>query len=329
MRRREFIAGLGSAAAWPITTYAQQTARIRRIGALSGQSANDPRSKINMDSFIAGLAELGWRDGVNVRIEKRWSEAKADRLQPLAKELVELRPDVLLSTTTPVTATLKRESGDIPIVFVVVSDPIGMGFVDNLARPGGNITGFLNIEAGMGGKWLELLREIAPQIKRAGIMFNPDTAPGRGKFLLPSFEDAAKKLAIEPMTFEVRNDAEIEDAISKLGARQAGVVSMTDAFLNVHRRTIISSAARSNVPAIFDNYVFVQDGGLMSYGPDYKNEMRRAAGYVDRILRGAKPAELPVQVPTKWELQINLTTAKALGLTIPETLLATADEVIQ
>jgi putative ABC transport system substrate-binding protein len=329
MKRREFIAGLGGAMAWPLAVRAQQRDRVRRVGALIGWSQNDPGFQSFVDAFVAGLSQFGWRDGVNARIEQKWTGAKADRTQPLAQELVELQPDVILAVTTPVTAALIRETSKIPIVFVVVSDPIGAGFVASLPRPGGGVTGFINIEGGMGGKWFELLKEIAPHIKRAAIMFNPDTAPGRGKFFLPSFEAAARSAAIESITMEVRSDTEIEAAISNLGRQQAGLVAMTDSFLAVHRGIIISSTARNNVPMITDWEAFVRDGGLMSYGPNYPDMFRRAAGHVDRILRGTKPAELPVEVPTKWDFFINGRTAEALGLIIPETLLATADGVMQ
>jgi putative ABC transport system substrate-binding protein len=234
-----------------------------------------------------------------------------------------------LAGTTPATAALHRETSTIPIVFGAVSDPVGAGFVTNLSRPGGNITGFINVESSLGGKWLGLLKEIAPDIKRAAIMFNPDTAPGGGSYFLGSFEAAARTLSIEPNTVHVRSVADIEMAITSLGHQQAGLVLMTDSFLGVRHQTIIALAAREKVPAIFEPSFFVKNGGLLSYGVDYADIFRRAAGHVDRILRGAKPADLPVEFPTKFELLINLKTAKALGLEVPPTLLARADEVIE
>ena len=326
IKRREFIAGLGSAAAWQAVARAQQTRRVRRVGVLFGWSQSDARDRAHLVAFIAGLAERGWRD--SLRIEERWTEGNSDRARVLAKELVELQPDVILASTTPVAAALMHETHEIPIVFTVVSDPVGAGFVANLSRPGGNLTGFINIEAAMGGKWLDLLREMAPGTKRAGLMFNPDTAPGGGSYFMPSFEAAAQKWKIEPIKLAVRSDAEIENAIGGL-SHDGVVIAMTDSFMNVHRGTIISSMLRNKVPTIMDFDAFVRGGGLISYGPRYDDMFPLAAGYVDRILKGEKPADLPVQAPTKYETVINLKTAKSLGLTIPETLLATADEVIQ
>jgi putative ABC transport system substrate-binding protein len=333
MRRREFIAGLGGAASapalWPLAARAQQGERVRRIGVLMGWSENDPEARFNFAAFVLRMAQLGWVEGRNLRIDQRWTNADVDRARAFAKELVALAPDVILAGTTPVTAALSRETGEIPIVFAVVSDPVGAGFVAGLARPGGNVTGFINVEAAMGGKWLALLKEIAPQIKRAAIMFNPDTAPGGGSYFLGSFEAAARSLAVETVTARVRSDADIETAIGSLGRDRAGLVLMTDSFIGIRQPAIISIAARNNVPAIFEVAGFARSGGLMSYGPNLADIFRRAAGHVDRILRGAKPADLPAEVPTKFDLVINLKTAKALGLSVPLTLLATADEVIE
>jgi len=272
---------------------------------------------------------LGWIDGRNLRIEQRWTSADLNRTSTFAKELVAAHPDIVLTSTTPATAALKRESSAIPIVFTIVSDPVGAGFVPGLPRPGGNMTGFTQTDAGMAGKWLGLLKEIAPGINRAGIIFNPDTAPGGGQFFLGSFEASAKALAVESIALPVRSDAEIEAAITGLGREQAGLAAMDDSFVRVHGPTIISSSARNNVPAIFSGLGFVREGGLISYAADFTDVFRRAAGYVDRILRGEKPADLPVQTPTKFETGINLKTAKALRLTVPPSLLATADEVIE
>jgi putative ABC transport system substrate-binding protein len=329
MKRRKFITLLGGAAAWPLAARAQQ-AGIRRIGVLMGWAENDPEAKSDLAAFVQGLEQLGWAGGRNLRIDYRWAGGNADLMRTFAKELVELQPDVILANTTPVTAALQRETHTIPIVFVIVSDPVGAGFLASLPRPGGNITGFINIESSLGGKWLELLIEIAPRVKRAAIMFNPDTAPAGGSYFLAPFEAAARSFAAEPITAPVRSDAEIERVITQLGREQgSGLVLMTDGFIFVHRKSIISLAARNNVPAIYAESVSAKDGGLLSLGANYLDVFRRAAPYIDRILRGEKPADLPVQVPTRFELVINLKTAKALGLTVPPSLLARADEVIE
>jgi putative tryptophan/tyrosine transport system substrate-binding protein len=332
VRRRDFIKVICvSAAAWPLTARAQLGDRMRRVGVLMASDENDPQTRGWLSSFMQGLAELGWTDGRTVRIDVRWAAGSVDRMRTFAKELVELQPDLILADTTPVTAALQRETSTIPIVFVLVSDPVGAGFVVGLARPGGNITGFTtNIEgAAFGGKWLEMLKEIAPRVTRVAIMFNPDTAPGGGAYFLGPFETAARSLAIEPITSRVGSDAEIETVIASLGREQAGLVIMADSFMLVHRGTVISQAARNHVPAVGADFpMFAREGGLLSYGSNLSDIFRRAAPYVDRILRGAKPGELPVQAPTKYELVINLKTAKALGLTIPDKLISTADEVI-
>jgi putative ABC transport system substrate-binding protein len=247
-----------------------------------------------------------------------------------AKELVDLQPEVILASTTPVTAALQRETRTIPIVFAGVTDPVGDGFVAGLPRPGGNITGFMDEEAAMAGKSLQLLTEIAPGVKRAAIMFNPDTAPGGGSYFLPSFESASQSLKVAPIVAPVHSDAEIETVITSLGRESGGcLVIQPDAFMIVHRAPVILLAARNNVPAVYPRSTYVRDGGLLSYGPDGVDYFRRAALYVDRILRGAKPAELPVQLPVKFEMAINLKTAKALGLTVPQSILLRADEVIE
>jgi ABC-type uncharacterized transport system substrate-binding protein len=330
LKRREFITLVsGAAVVWPVAARAQQRERMRRIGVLMGWSQNDLyRSWV--DVFVQGLAQLGWVDGRNVQIDVRWAGGDVGLMGTFAKELSELQPDVIFAGTTPVTAALQRETRTIPIVFVVVSDPIGAGFVAGLPRPGGNITGFINAEATMGGKWLEILKEIAPDVKRAGIMFNPDTAPGGGTYFLGAFEAAARSLAVEPIVLRVHNDAEIETGTVSLGHKQAGLVIMTDSFMAVHQATVISSTARNNVPTMgADLQSFAREGGLLSYGANFPDIFRRAAPYIDRILRGANPAELPVQVPTKYDLVINLKTAKALGLIVPDKLLALADQVIE
>ena len=327
MRRREFIAGVAGVATLPIAAHAQQL-QTKRVGVIMGWSESDPELRADLATFFLELARLGWVEGRNLHVERRWTNGEFVRIAPLAKELVALQPDVILSGTTPVTAALHRETRTIPIVFAVVSDPVGDGFVASLARPGGNITGFINVEGTLGGKWLQLLKEIAPSIKRAAIMFNPDTAPGNGRYFLPSFEAAARILAVDPVITPVRSDAEIENAIIGLGRERAGLVMMTDVFMAVHRGSVISAAARNNVPAIFETS-FAREGGLMSYGAIFSDIFRRSASHVDRILRGMKPADLPVEVPVRFALVINLKTAKTLGLTVPPTLLAIADEVIE
>jgi ABC-type uncharacterized transport system substrate-binding protein len=331
MKRRQFITMLGGAAvAWPMAARAQQPERVRRIAVLMGWSENNSEFHSWIDTFVQGLAQLGWGDSRNVQIDVRWSGGDLGRARIFAKEIVKLQPDVIFAATTPVTAALQEETRTIPIVFVIVSDPVGAGFVAGLPRPGGNITGFINVEAGMGGKWLEMLKEIAPRINWAALMFNPDTAPGGGTYFLRSFEAAAQSLAVEPIIIRVRSDAEIEAGVASLGREKAGLVVMTDAFMGNHQATVISATARNNVPAIgADLQSFAKEGGLLSYGANFPDIFRRAAPYVDRILRGANPADLPVQSPTKFELIINLRTAKALGLDVPPTLLARADEVIE
>jgi putative ABC transport system substrate-binding protein len=328
MNRREIIAGLGSAAAWPVVARAQQRERMRRIGVLAPYDENDPEGKRRLSAFMQGFADLGWIDRDNVQMDLRWAGADINRTRTLARELVGLQPDILLALAVPATIALQRETRTIPIVFITVGDPVALGIVARLDRPSGNITGFGISEPSLGGKWLELLSEIAPGLKRAAIMFNPDTAPLSA--FMPSFETAARSLKLVPSTAHVHSDVEIETAIMALGREAGGgLVVMPDVFMTQHRAQIILAATRNNVPAVYSQSAFVRDGGLISYGVDRVDLFRRAATYVDRILRGEKPAELPVQLPTKFEVAVNLKTAKALGLTIPETLLATADEVIQ
>jgi putative tryptophan/tyrosine transport system substrate-binding protein len=324
MRRREFIAGLGSAAGWPLAAWAQQGDRVRRIGVLQPYDV-DLVGKAQFSAFTQALAALGWTDGRNVRIDLRWEGAE---IPARAEELVGLQPDIILTNSTPMTVAIQRETRTIPIVFVNVSDPVASGIVASLNRPGGNITGFANFEATMGGKWLELLSEIAPGLKRAAIMGNPDTAPVSA--IMPSFEAAARSLKIVQIFAPVHSDAEIEAATIALGREpRGGLVVMPDAFMTVHYAPIISAAARNNVPAVYPFSTFARDGGLLSYGPDIVDPFHRAATYVDRILRGAKPGDLPVQFPTKVEMAVNLKTATALGLTVPSSLLVRADEVIE
>jgi len=328
MRRREFIVGLGSTAAWPMVARAQQTDRVRRIGVLMGLDENDPDANLRLFAFTQALAELGWTDGRNVRMDLRWGRGDNNRIRALAQELVDSRSDVILAGSTPATAAVQRETRTIPIVFATVSDPVASGFVERLDRPSGNITGFAIFETTLGGKWLELLSEIAPGVKRAAIMFNPDTSPSSA--YIPSFETAARSLKVAPIIAPVHSDSEIETAINDLGREPGGgLVVMPDTFMVVYRAPIILAAARNNVPAVYQLSVFARDGGLLSYGPDTVDTFRRAATYVDRILRGEKPGDLPVQYPTKFEMAVNLKTAKALGLTVPPSVLLRADEVIE
>jgi putative tryptophan/tyrosine transport system substrate-binding protein len=329
MRRREFITALGGVVTWSLTTRAQQPDKIRRVGVLMGYAEDDPEAQARLIKFRRGLARLGWNEGSNLHIDARWSAGEVGHAASFAKELVALNPDVILSNTTPVTAALQHETSTIPIVFVQVSDPIGSGFVESLARPGGNITGFLNLEASMVGKWLELLKEIAPRTTRVAVMFNPQTAPYLQYYLEP-LQAVAPKLGVTPITTPVASEDEIEVAITNIGREQsAAIIAMTDSFMFVHRKLIVELTEREKVPSIS----FVRDvpleGGLISYGVDGPDLFARAAPYVDHILRGAKPAALPVQAPTKFELVINLQTAQRLGLTVPPSLIARADEVIE
>jgi putative ABC transport system substrate-binding protein len=329
IRRREFITLLGgAAAAWPQAARAQQGDRVRRIGVLTPVDENDPEMKRRISLFTQALADLGWTDGRNMRMDLRWGRGDSNRIRALAQELVGLQPDIILTSGTPPTAAVQRETRTIPIVFANVSDPVASGLVPRLNQPGGNLTGFANLEASLGGKWLELLSEIAPGLKRAAIMFNPDVTTVSNH--MPYLETAARSFKVVLSTAPVRSDGEIETAIIALGREPGGgLVVQADAFTNVHRAPIIAAAARNNVPAVYGFSYYVRDGGLLSYGPDPVDIFRRSASYVDRILRGAKPAELPVQFPTKFEMVLNLRTAKALGLTIPETFLVRADEVIE
>jgi putative tryptophan/tyrosine transport system substrate-binding protein len=329
MRRREFIVGLGSAATWPLLARAQQGERVRRIGVLMAGDENDPVQKPRLSAFTQALGDLGWTDGRNVRMDLRWGGGDTNRIRALAQELVGLQPDIIVTMgSTPATVAIQRETPTIPIVFAYVSDPVVGGIVPRIDRPGGNATGFANVEASLGGKWLELLSEIAPGLKRAAIMFNPDTNPFSS--IMPSFEAAARSLKVVPITASVHSDVEIETAVTALGHEPGGgLVAIGGAFLIAHRAAIISTAARNNVPAVYPISEFVRDGGLLSYGPDQVDISSPAATYVDRILRGAKPGDLPVQFPTKFEMVVNLKTAKALGLTVPQSILLRADGVIE
>jgi len=328
MRRREFVILLGgsTAAAWPLAARAQN--RLRVVGVLLAMAPDDPEAQLRIKAFEAGLRELGWTEGRNLRLEYRWAVGDATLLRKQATELVGLAPDLILATSTPVLAALRQEK-TLPIVFVQVTDPIGGGFVPNLARPGGSLTGFTSFEFTIGSKWLEALKHVAPAVTRVALIFNPDTAPFAHLFWQP-VEAAAPSVDVEPMQAPVRDIGEIEHTIAAF-ARHAsgGLMVLPDVSTTNHRDLIIALAARHRLPAVYPYRYFATSGGLMSYGSDLADIYRRAASYVDRILKGERPADLPVQAPTKFELVINLKTATALGLDVPPTLLATADEVIE
>jgi putative ABC transport system substrate-binding protein len=326
INRREFITLLGGGAAWPFMARAQQGSRVRRIGVLLTSDENDPVVKSLVSAFTQALADLGWTDGRNVQMDFRGAGGDLNRLPALARALVGLQSDIILTGSLPATVAVQRETRTISIVFASLVDPVVSGIVPRLNQPGGNITGFASLEASLGGKWLELLSEIAPRLKRAAIMFNP-AFPG---VFMHSFETAARSLKVESITAPVHSDVEIETAIKTLGREPAGgLVVRSDPFTIAHRTSIISAAARNNVPAVYSASYFARDGGLLSYGVDQVDLFRRAASYVDRILRGTKPGDLPVQFPTKFEMIVNRKTATALGLAIPPSIMLRADEVIE
>jgi putative tryptophan/tyrosine transport system substrate-binding protein len=329
MRRREFITLFGgAAAAWPLAAHAQQTERMRRIGVLMNVAADDPEAQARNVAFLQGLHELGWTDGRDVRIDYRWAAGDADRLRRYAAELVALAPDVVLASGTSTVGPLQRASGTVPIVFAGVADPVGAGFVNSMARPGSNATGFISFEYVLSGKWLELLKQIAPGVTRVAVLRDPEISGGTGQF--GAIQSVAPSFGVELSPINVRDAGEIERAIAAFArSSNGGLILTASGLAMVHRDLIIALAARHKLPTIYYYRIFVSAGGLVSYGPDPHNQYRLAASYVDRILKGEKPADLPVQAPTKLELAINLKTAKALGLTVPPTLLARADEVIE
>jgi ABC-type uncharacterized transport system substrate-binding protein len=329
MKRRHFIALLGgAAAAWPLAARAQQPGRMRRIGVLLNLAADDPESQRRMTAFVQGLQQLGWTDGRNAKIETRWGAGDADRIRKYAAELVALAPDVILAATSVVTGPLLQATRAVPIVFVQVIDPVGAGFVESLARPGGNVTGFMHHEYGLSGKWLELLKEIAPHVTRGAVIREPADPAQIGQFA--AIQSMAPLLGMLVSPVNVHDAAEIERAVTAFAhSSNGGLIVPAGALATTHRDLIITLAAQHKLPAVYSNPVFVTGGGLISYGPDRIDQYRSAAGYVDRILKGEKPADLPVQAPTKYELVINLKTAKALGLEVPATVLARADEVIE
>jgi putative ABC transport system substrate-binding protein len=329
MRRREFITLLGGATvAWPLAAHAQQGERVRRIGVLMNLSAEDPEGQARLATFQQELRVLGWSVGGNLRIDYRWGAGNPDRIRTFATELVTLAPDVILSIGSPSVAALQQATRTVPTVFVTVVDPVGSGFVDNLARPGGNITGFSLFEYSIGGKWLELLREIAPRLTRAAVIRDAALATGGGQ--MGAIQAVAPLIGMAVTPFNVRDAGDIEGAIATFAQSSNGGLIVTGSTLAaVNRGLIIRLVAEHKLPAIYFARYFVDGGGLISYGPDLLDQYRRAASYVDRILKGEKPADLPVQAPTKYELVINLKTAKALGLEIPSSVLARADEVIE
>jgi len=331
MRRREFITLLGGATAVsPLAARAQQGGPMRRISVLMALPEGDPGGQTEVEALSRGLRDLGWIEGRNVRIDYHWPGGDVERARAYAREVVALKPDILIARSTPAALALKAETITIPIVFVSVAEPTVSGLVEGLARPGGNVTGFTNFEASMGSKWLELLKEIVPGVKRVAIVFNPETAARGGSFYLGPFEAAAASLAVTPIEAPVHNVGDIESALSALASEpNGGVVVMPDAFTPVHRGLIIALTARYRLPAVYPFRFFATSGGLMSYGVNVMEQFPRAAAYVDRILKGAKPTDLPVQQPTKFELVINLKTAKALGLNVSDSFLQRADEVIE
>jgi putative tryptophan/tyrosine transport system substrate-binding protein len=328
MRRREFITLLGGATAWPLAARAQQPERMRRIGVLVGGRITDPVSKSQSAALLQGLQQLGWTDGRNIRIDYRWGDGNADDIRKYSAELSSLAPDVMLVAGTAAVGPLLQAAPTVPVVFVNLPDPVGAGYVKSLARPGGNVTGFTNFEYGLSVKWLELLKEVAPSVTRVAVLRDPALTAGTAQFA--AIQAVAPSLGVEVSPIDVRNAAEIEHAVAAFArSSNGGLIATQSASALVHRGLILTLAARHKLPAVFVNRFWVADGGLMSYGVNVANEFRRAAGYVDRILKGEKPADLPVQAPTGYELLINLKTAKALGLEVPASLLARADEVIE
>jgi putative ABC transport system substrate-binding protein len=330
MDRRRFL-GLfsGLVATWPAAARAQQAGAMKRVGVLMSTVENDPGGLSEMGALLAGLAEAGWTENHNIRLDFRWPGGDLERVQALANDLVALKPDVLVARSSPTTAALKRVGGATPIVFVNITEPVEQGFVQSLGRPGGNITGFTNFESMIGGKWLQLLKEVDPRIARVGVIFNPQTAPFGGLFLR-SVEAAAPGLGVAVAAMPVGSGAEIESAMSAFARSPGGgLVAIPDSFTGEHRDLLIAQAARTRLPVLFANLTSTPSGGLMAYAVDTRDLMHRAAGYVDRILKGDRPADLPVQQPAQFQLSINLKTAKALGLNVPQSLLTVADEVIE
>ena len=330
MHRRDFVTLLGGAvSAWPLAARAQQAERLRRIGVLSNIPENDPQSARRAMAFQQGLAKLGWMVARNLQIDYRWGAFDDDRARVAAAELLRLAPDVILCSATITAAALQRATRTTPIVFTGVSEPVDQGYVSSLAHPGGNMTGFTNFEPSVAAKWVELLKQIAPQVRRCAVVFNPASTPIASQFVA-SIEMAASKLGVDSTVIHVHEPAEIEAGIEKVVRDPGGcLIFLPDTFIAANRQLIVGLAARNKLPSIYPFGYFATGGGLISYGPDLVDQFRRAASYVDRILRGEKPGDLPVQQPTKFELVINLKAAKSLGLIVPQTLLVAADELIE
>jgi putative ABC transport system substrate-binding protein len=328
MRRREFIAALGAAATWPLAVDAQEHKPVRRIGVFMPLAADDPQSQHRLSAFVQALQQLGWSEGRNVHIEPRWGAANVDRIRRHAAELVALAPDVIVADGSSIVDAVRQATRTVPIVFVNVTDPVGGGFVESLSRPGGNVTGFTLFEYALGVKWLELLKEIVPAVTRVGVFRNPVLASGGGQ--LGAIQAAAPSLGVELRPLGVRDPSEIERSVSAFArAANGGLIVTASISADQHRDLIVGLAARHRLAAVYPFGYWATNGGLVAYGPDLVDPYRRAAGYVDRILRGEKPADLPAQAPTRYTLTVNLKTAKALGIEIPPTLLARADEVIE
>jgi putative ABC transport system substrate-binding protein len=330
MRRRELITLLCGAAVWPLAARAQQPERMRRIGVLMGYAENDWEAQAWLAAFREALQKLGWTEGRNVRIDTRWSRADTEMMKRFAQELVALQPDLILSQVTPTTAALLQQTRTIPIVFAMVADPVGSGFVANMSRPGGQVTGFTTLEGSLGGKWLELLKEVAPRVARVAVLFNPTTAATFAEYFLNPLKAASASFGVEVVAAPVHDTTELESVIARQAREpNGGLIVLPEAFLIGHRAEVTSLAARYSLPAVYPYRQFPEIGGLLSYGIDRLDNWRGAASYVDRILKGEKPGDLPVQTPTKYELVINVKTAKALGLTISRELQTRADEVIE
>jgi putative ABC transport system substrate-binding protein len=328
IRRRDFITLVGGAVAWPLAVRAQQGEKKRRIGVLMPFAADDPSGQTRLLAFAQALAQWGWTDGRNVQIDIRWGAGNPDRIRRYAAELVALAPDIILASGGTTLGPLRQVSRSVPTVFTGVGDPVGAGFVDSLARPGGNATGFVSFEWSLSGKWLELLKEIAPGVTRAVVLRDSELGSGASQFAV--IQAMAPSLRVEVNPVNVGSAAEIERAVAAFArAPNGGLIATGGGRIRFHREVIVKLAARQRLPAVYYDRIFVASGGLISYGPDFVDQFRRAAGYVDRVLKGEKPADLPVQAPTKYELVINLQTAKTIGLTVPPTLIARADEVIE
>jgi putative tryptophan/tyrosine transport system substrate-binding protein len=329
VRRRDFITLLGgAAAAWPLAARAQQGERMRRVGVLTNLAQTDSEGRARDEAFVQGLRQLGWTEGDNLRIDRRWTAGDAERARQYATELVALAPDVIVTTGSAGLIPLLQVTRTIPIVFTVVPDPVGAGFVDSLARPGGNATGFVQFEFGLTGKWLELLKEVAPDITRVAVLREPGLTAAIAQFA--ALQAVAPSLRVDLVPLNFRDQGDIERTVAAfVRSSNDGMIVTSGPLAAVHREVIIATAARHKLPAVYVSRFTALDGGLISYGPDFRDQYRRAAGYVDRILKGEKPGDLPVQAPTKYELVVNLKTAKALGLEVPPTLLARADEVIE